>query len=82
MMMIKTEPDLTKYSKIINSTATIMTELCSKKNSKRKKTTKGQKKPMWKEKIKKEIEYMLDQLSILTNLQRGVNVRSQLLISK
>ena len=50
-------PDLTK----------IMTELCSDSmKAKKKKTPLRRKKPLWKEKIGREIEHMQRELSILT----------------
>ena len=55
-----------------------MTELCFDSiKTKRKKKTCRRKKPMWKEKIKREIEHVRGELSILSELQRGLNVKGR-----
>ena len=43
--------------------------------TKKKKNPHRQKKPMWKEKIEREIEHMRGELLILNKLQRGINVK-------
>ena len=70
-------PDLTKYIEVLYATAKVMTKLCcdNMKTTKKKKPHK-RKKPMWKEKIEKEIEHMRE-LSISTKLQREINVKGR-----
>ena len=71
-------PDLTKYNEVLHATAKVMIELCSDSmKTKKKKNPNRQKKPMWKEKIESEIERMWEELSILTELQRGINVKGR-----
>ena len=71
-------PDLTKYNEVLHATAKVMIELCSDSmKTKKKKNPNRQKKPMWKEKIESELERMWEELSILTELQRGINVKGR-----
>ena len=55
-----------------------MTEFCfdSIKTKKKMKTCR-RKKLMWKEKIEREIDHMRGELSILSELQRGLNVKGR-----
>ena len=69
--------DLTKCNEVLYATAKIMAELCSDSmKTKKKKKPHRRKKPMWKEKIEREIEYMRE-LSTLIELQRGINVKGR-----
>ena len=69
-----TKPDITGLNEIIYATAKTISPKCS--NKKQRKQMK-RKKPAWKEKIEKEIEQMRRELSILTELKKGVNVKGQ-----
>ena len=71
------EPDLTRYNEIVYATAKVLSDICSDRSKNKRKKTNRRKKPLWKEKIEKEIEYMRGQLSILSELQRGVNVKGK-----
>ena len=68
------EPSLMQLSNVIYATAKVLTEECT---SNKKRKGNRRKKPLWKEKIEKEIEYMRGELSILSELQRGVNVKGR-----
>ena len=55
-----------------------MTVLCADcMKTKKNKNPYRRKKPMWKEKIEREIEHMQGESSILTELQRGINVKGR-----
>ena len=66
-------PDITKFSEVLYATAKIMRELKTKK----KKNPHRRKKPIWKEKIEREMQHMQGELSILTELQRGINIKGR-----
>ena len=71
-------PDLTTYNQLLYATGKVITNMCSeRKKKKKKKNPHRQQKPKWKERIEKEIELMRGELSILTELQRGVNVKGK-----
>ena len=68
------EPNLMQLSNVLYAAAKVLTEECT--NNKRR-TGNGRKKPLWKEKIEKEIEHMRGGLSIISEVQRGVNVKGR-----
>ena len=54
-----------------------MTKLCSGSMKTKKKNPHRWKRSIWKEKIEREIEHMGGELSILTELQKGINVKGE-----
>ena len=74
-------PDLTQCNEVLYATAKVMTDLCSNSMKSKKKKPHQRKKPMWKEKIEREIEHMQGELSILTELQREINVKGRACIT-
>ena len=67
-------PDITQLNNLFYASAkTITSKCCVKKKGKKN----IHKKPRWREKIDKEIECLRGELSILTELQRGVNVKGR-----
>ena len=72
------EPNLMQLSNLIYATAKVLTEECT---SNKKIKGNRRKKPLWKENLEKEREYMRGELSILSELQRGVNVKGSVIIS-
>ena len=57
------EPNLMQLNNVLYATAKVLTEECT--NNKRR-TGNRRKKPLWKEKIEKEIEHMRGELSIIS----------------
>ena len=68
------EPNLNEVNNLIYATAKVVTEECT--GSKKRKDNK-RRKPIWKEKIEKEIEQMRGDLSIISELQRGIDVKGR-----
>ena len=68
------EPDLTDLNQLIYATAYVVRE---KTNNNSKYKPKKCKKPKWKEKIEKEIEYFTGEISILEELSKGVSVKTR-----
>ena len=68
------EPNLMQLRNVIYATAKVITEECT--SNKRRKGNR-RKKQLWKEKIEKEIERMRGELSIISELQRGDNVKAK-----
>ena len=68
---ISRQLNLTELNELIYSTAIAITEASGLKT----KTRKKKKIPTWKDKIKKEIEKLRSQLSILTEMTRGNNIK-------
>ena len=66
---------MNEYNELVYATAKVVTELCSPKK-KRKVNTR--KKPSWKQKMEKEIEHLGGELSILSELERGINVKRKM----
>ena len=66
---------MNEYSKLVYATAKVVTKICSPK-SKRK--FNARKKPSWKQKMEKEIEDLQGELSMLTELERGINVKRKI----
>ena len=65
------EPNLNELTNLIYATAKVAIEECT--GCKKRKDNK-RRKPIWKEKIEKEIEQMRGDLSIISECQRGINV--------
>ena len=66
---------MNEYSKLVYATAKVVTKICSPK-SKRK--FNARKKPSWKQKMEKEIKDLQGELSILSELERGINVKRKI----
>ena len=64
-----------EYNKLVYATAKVVPDLCSLK---RKKKVNARKKPSWKQKMEKEIEHLGGELSILSELERGINVKGKI----
>ena len=68
------KPNLSELNNLIYAAAKVVTEECT--GSKKRKDNK-RRKPIWKEKIEKEIEQMRGDLSIISELQRGIDVKGR-----
>ena len=66
---------MNEYTELVYATANIVTELCSPK---RKRKVNARKKPSWKQKMEKEIERLRGELSMLSELDRGINVKGKI----
>ena len=68
------KPNLNELSNLIYATAKLVTDECT--GSKKRKDNE-RRKPIWKEKIEKEIEQIREDLSIISELQTGINVKGR-----
>ena len=64
-----------EYNEPVYATAKIVPDLCSLK---RKEKVNARKKPSWKQKMEKEIEHLGGELTILSELERGINVKGKI----
>ena len=69
------EVEMNEYTELVYATANIVTELCSPK---RKRKVNARKKPSWKQKMEKEIERLRGELSMLSELDSGINVKGKI----
>lgn len=70
-------PDLTQYNKVLHATAKVIVWCSDIMKTKKKKNPHRRKKPMWKVNIERKIEYMQGELSILTELKTGKDVKGR-----
>ena len=68
---------ITDISQIVYATASVITEQIGLKPRQHSRIGKKQKEPAWKTKIKKEIQKKRSDLSILTEIQNGSNIRER-----
>ena len=72
--ILELEPDLTELNQLIYAIACVVNP---KTNNNSKPKAKICKKPKWKEKIEREIEYFRGEISILEELSKGVAVKTR-----
>ena len=66
---------MNEYNELVYATAKVVTELCSPK---KKRKVNARNKPSWKQKIQKEIEHLRRELSILSELEKSINVKGKM----
>ena len=67
--------EINEYNELVYATAKVVTELCSPT---RKRKVNPRKRPSRKLKMEKEIEHLRGELSIVSELQRGINVKGKM----
>ena len=66
---------MNEYNELDYAAAKVVTKLCSPK---RKRKVNARKKPLLKQKIEKKIQHLQGELSILSELKRGINVKGKM----
>ena len=66
---------MNEYNELVYPIAKVVTKLCSPT---RKRKVNARKRPSWKLKLEKEIEHLRGELSILSELERGINVKGKM----
>ena len=72
-IMNKMAVGMNEYNELVYTTAKVVTEVCSPKE---KRKLNAKKKPSWGQKM--EIEHLQEELSILSELERGTNVKGKM----
>ena len=71
--MNKMAVGMNEYNELVYATAKVVTEVCSPKE---KRKLNAKKKPSWGQKM--ETEHLQEELSILSELERGTNVKGKM----